>query len=171
MKSTIKNFFVIIYVILAIFITICLLSYNEYKVTEFGEYSLLLIDNRDLEPDFEKGDLVIPDKTQKIEVGDKMFFYNTYSSRPDISMAEVIRIDDMGDEALYTVEGNILIEEEDVIGESSTATKISKLGGILGLLESKWGFLILVVFPSLIAFLYEIAELISELRNSKKNEN
>lgn len=171
MKNSIKNFLVIVYAIFVIFITICLLSYNEYKVTEFGEYSLLIIDNRDFEPDFEKGDLVIADKTKKIEVGDEMLFYNTYSARPEISKATVIYKDDMGSSTLYTVEGNVLIEEEDVIGEASTVTQISKLGGILGLLESKWGFLILVVFPSLIAFLYEIAELISQLRNNKKDEN
>ena len=171
MKNTIRNFFIIIYAIIAIFITICLLSYNDYKVTEFGEYSLLIIDNRDLEPQFQKGDLVIADKTHKIEVGDEIFFYNTYRARPDISKATVIHKDDMGSNILYTVEGNVLIEEEDVIGKANNVTKISKLGGILGLLESKWGFLILVVFPSLIAFLYEIAELVSELRNNKKNEN
>ena len=45
MKKIIGNIIFIIYAIIAVFVTICLLSYNEFKVTEFGETSLVLIDN------------------------------------------------------------------------------------------------------------------------------
>lgn len=44
------------------------------------------------------------------------------------------------------------------------------MGTVLKVLESKWGFLLLIVFPSLIAFLYEITELFSELKDKKRKE-
>ena len=43
MKKKFLSFIFIIYVIIAIFVTICLLSYNRFKITEFGDKSLLII--------------------------------------------------------------------------------------------------------------------------------
>ena len=45
---------------------------------------------------------------------------------------------------------------------------INKIGAILGFIESKWGFLFLIVFPSLLAFLREIFELIMEMKGRKE---
>ena len=42
------------------------------------------------------------------------------------------------------------------------------MGTVLNVLESKWGFLFLIVFPSLLAFLYEITVVFSEIKNAKK---
>lgn len=41
---------------------------------------------------------------------------------------------------------------------------------MLGILESKWGFLALIVLPSLIAFLYEVWEVIVGLKANSKNK-
>ena len=42
------------------------------------------------------------------------------------------------------------------------------MGTILSILESKWGFLILIVFPSLLAFLYELWEFIANIKAAKE---
>ncbi len=47
---------------------------------------------------------------------------------------------------------------------------IGAVGGILKLLESKWGFLFIIVFPSLLAFLREIKELVMELTGKKEEK-
>lgn len=171
MKKVVWNVFVIVYAAIAIFTTICLLSYNEHKVTELGDYSLVIVDTRDLEPEYNKGDLIITDRSYKIEVGDEVFFYNTYNPNVEISIAKVT--DKQGtseSDATYTVEGNKTIKAENVLGPTEKVKTIEKLGTILGILESKWGFLVLIVFPSLIAFLYEITELFSELKGKKRKE-
>ena len=36
MKRVIGNIIFVIYAIIAIFVTVCLLSFNQYKVSEFG---------------------------------------------------------------------------------------------------------------------------------------
>lgn len=171
MKKVVWNAFVIVYAAIAIFTTICLLSYNEHKVTELGDYSLVIVDTRDLEPNYNKGDLIITDKSYKIEVGDEVFFYNTYNPNVEISIAKVTEKQGTSEaDATYTVEGNKTIKAENVLGPTEKVKKIGKLGAILGILESKWGFLVLIVFPSLIAFLYEITELFSELKDKKRKE-
>ena len=169
MKKFIRNVLIIIYVIIAIIVTICLLSYNQYRISEFGDYSLIIIDSNKLEPDFEKGDLVIADGSSKINVGDKVLFYNTYSRKVSVSVAEIIDEEVISeDESTYTLEGDKPISAEYIIAPVEETTKISSLGTILGILESKWGFLILVVFPSLLAFLYEIWEVIIEVKDNKE---
>ena len=65
MKKKFLSFIFIIYVIIAIFVTICLLSYNRFKITEFGDKSLLIISDDQMAPNFKKGDLVIADKKSK----------------------------------------------------------------------------------------------------------
>ena len=72
-----KNILIGVWVLVAIIATICLISYNDYSVSEIGNYSLLIIDNDRLEPDFKENDLVITKKVSEntYRVGDKAFFY------------------------------------------------------------------------------------------------
>jgi len=168
----IRNIIIVLYAIIAIFVTICLLSYNKYKVSEFGSYSLVIIDNNELSPDFEKGDLVIVDGNEKIEIGDKIFFYNTFEKDVPVTLAQVIEKEKITDtETTYILEGDKALSGEYVIGTSSEVTKIGTVGTILGILESKWGFILLVVLPALLALLYEVFEVIQEVKNSSNNKD
>ena len=92
MKRAIVNLIVIVYVIIAIVVTLCLLNYNDYNVTEFGNNTLILIADDSLEPEYVEGDLVIATKENldKVEVGDKIFFYNDR----DIKLGEVNQINE-----------------------------------------------------------------------------
>ena len=49
----IKGTLFTLWLIIAIFTTICLLSYNDYQVSEFGKYSLLIINNKELRSVYE----------------------------------------------------------------------------------------------------------------------
>lgn len=170
MKRVIGNIIFVIYAIIAIFVTVCLLSFNQYKVSEFGNASFVLIDSNETEPDFTKGDLVIPNKKDLITVGDKVFFYNTYGETMEVTLGEVTNAQRIvGEEITYTINGELQLSSEYVLGSAETAERIPVVGSILSVLESKWGFLFLIVFPSLIAFIYEIYVVVSEIRG-KKNE-
>ena len=166
MKKTIGNLIIIIYVAVAIFTTICLLTFNEYRVSEFGDKTLVIINKDEEGTIYKKGDLVIVGKQgyEKADKGDTIFFYDN----DGIKIAEVVQKNDYGDSGVtFTIEGNYQVVKSDMIGASNNAKVISKVGGILSVLESKWGFLFLIVFPSLIAFLHEIYEFILELTNKK----
>ena len=171
MKRIIGNIVITIYALIAVFTTVCLLSYNQYKVSEFGDYSFILVTNEELVPNYNKGDLVIAKSRNKskIEIGDNIFFYTTQEKQVDIALAEVTGKEIVSPtEITFTIGEDHKISSKNVIGISNDAKAISKVGGILSVLESKWGFLFLIVFPSLLAFLYEITVVFSEIKNAKK---
>lgn len=168
MKRIIGNIIFVIYAAIAVFVTICLLSYNDYKVSEFGSNSLLIIDNNSLEPNFYGGDLVIVNKRDKIKTGDKIFFYNIVDNEAEITLGEVTATGEkMDGTKTYTIDGQLTITDAIIIGSAETANRISGVGTVLSILESKWGFLFMIVFPSLIAFVYEIYIIIMEVQESK----
>lgn len=177
MKRIIGNVIITIYAVIAVFTTVCLLAFNEYKISEFGNYSVILITNNELSPDFNKGDLVIVSSENKLntQVGEKVFFYNSYDRQVDVSLAEVINKEFVtSKESTFTLEGEHVISSQYVIGQANGATVIPKVGTVLSILESKWGFLFLIVLPSLIAFIYEITVVFSEIkeaREEKKSES
>ena len=169
MKKAIFNIIVIIYVIIAIFITTCLLSYNEHKVTEFGDKSLIIIDSDSKDYDYKKGDLIITNKksAKDAKEGDHVFFYN----KEGIKIAKIEKVKDFGEAGMnYTIDGEYTVVEDDVAGTSNDIKVIHNLGNVLSVLESKWGFLFLIVFPTMLAFLREVKELVFELRNKKAKE-
>ena len=164
MKRTLGNLVVIAYVIVAITVTLCLLNYNEYSVTQFGDTTLILITDDSLEPDYLEGDLVIAKKGKlnKVEVGEKIFFYNDR----DIKLGEVKQVNKYeGMSSTFILDGNHQVVEDDVIGSEKEVKVYNKLGKALSGLQSKWGFLFLIIFPSVLAFLHEIFQVIMELGN------
>ncbi|MBR3134341.1 MAG: hypothetical protein IKG56_02655 [Clostridia bacterium] len=166
MKKILFNVLVIIYVVIAIFTTMCLLNYNEYKVSQFGDKTLVIIDKDEEGIDYKKGDLVIVDKKgyESANEGDTLIFYEN----DGIKITKILKKNDFGDAGItFTIDGNYQVVHENVIGIAKNAKVISKVGGILGLLQSKWGFLFLIVFPSLLAFLHQVYELILELSNKE----
>ncbi len=166
MKKMLVNLIVIAYVAIAIFTTICLLTYNDYKVSEFGDKSLIIIDKEDESLPYNKGDLVIVGKEnyESAKAGDIVFFYQNNG----VKIANIIEKKDYGEAGIiFVVDGNYQVVHEDVIGTSNNVKVFSKAGGILSMIQSKWGFLFLIVFPSLIAFLHEIYQLILELTNRR----
>ena len=171
--NNLKNALIILYILLIIFITICLLSYNDYRVTEFGNTTVIPIIDEDLEPNYTVGDLVIVEKKSlaRVEAGDVIFFYRTSSGITTINFAKVIKSERVTDtEFTYTVEGDYRFSSSNFIGEVEDTTVIPKVGSVLSLLQSKWGFLLLGVFPSLVAFLCTLHNVVLEIQDVKEAE-
>ena len=110
MKKILGNIIIILYVVVAIFTTICLLNYNEYKVSQFGDKTLVIIDKDEEGLKYKKGDLVIVGKQgyEKADKGDTIFFYDN----DGIKIAEVEQRNDFGDAGVtFTIEGKTIVKE------------------------------------------------------------
>lgn len=161
---------IVIYVAIAMFLTTCLLKYNDYKITEFGEKSLIIVSDDVLEEEYKKGSLLIVEKNEEnIKKGDKIVFYNTYENQVSIAISDVLLIEKINDkENTYTVDGNYDISSEYIIGSTKDTKVIPVLGTILSILESRVGFLIFIIFPITLAFLYQIYALVIEIKDERK---
>ena len=171
MKKVISNLIFIIYLIIAILITVCLLSYNDYKITEFGKTSLIIISDKKMQPDFNKGDLVIVEKSaDDIKAGEKAFYYDTYTKQIKVKLGTIEDVNKESESQItYVVDdGEHMISSEYVIGSAETAKVMPKVGTILKIVESKWGFLFLIVFPALLAFVNQAMVVASGIKEAKK---
>lgn len=176
LKKLFTNLLIIAYAAIAITVTILLLSYNEYHCSVVGGNTFILVTDDELEPDFKEGELVIVKETKakNINPGDEIFLYRRISnSQFEIKYAEVLIKDTSKGEydVSYVLEGGTVIEHDDVIGSAENIKVIPYLGTILSVLESRYGYLFLIVVVSFIAFLYEIYELIIEIKYGDREED
>jgi hypothetical protein len=173
-KKIIINGIIILWSIVAIFVTICLLSYNEYKVTTFGKNALLIIDSDELEPEIHEGDLLIVKRNSdnQINVGDKVFYYNSAMDSKVLVYNDVVLEKQAvtRDETTYVFDSG-KVSGEDIIGKASTSKVYHKLGSILQIFTSKWGFMLLVILPTLFAIIYEIMMIFETVHTSKEQSD
>ena len=170
MKKVLKiviGIVVCIYLVVVIFATGFLLNKNDYGVSKFlGKY-LIAIDDDSLAPDYKEHSLLVldPVTNDDIEIGDKIFYYDTYSPKHQIKFTEVTRKEKINeDEVTYTLRDNTLVSSQYVLGSEKTASSQTFLGKLLYILQSKWGFLLIVVFPLFLAFIYEIYAIVKEFK-------
>jgi hypothetical protein len=168
-----KSVLLFVWIVIAIFTTICLLSYNKYNVTAFGDTSLLIIDNNDLEPTFLKNDLAVVtrDGASKFAVGDKVFFYyGNITTESYINFGEITEVTtDAKAETSYSVNGT-KVSYSSLIGKANGAKVYHKVGLLLSIFESRWGYMFLVILPTLFILVYEIYSIVEEVKKETKKE-
>lgn len=157
----------VIYVAIALILTIFLLNYNEYNLTVLGDKTFLIVRDNNLEPNYKKGDLVIVKKNANADIvaDDEIFFYNAYENEVSVNYGKVLSSQNVNEkESTYTMEGNLKISSKYVIGKAETSKKYENWGTVLSIMESKIGFLIIIILPILLMFLYEIYVVIMEVK-------
>ena len=161
---------IIIYVIL---ITSFILCKNKYGYTQFGDYTLsnvTLLDERNIQ-NTKKGDLLIIKNSNDIKVGDLMYYYAAYNDTYIIKSDVVRNVEEDDYSALYTV-GNE--EDPDTIAGARVLGKYANtyhsIGGVISVIESRLGFLFLVLLPIMVVFIYQVYEFVIILRYEKTEE-
>lgn len=158
MKKKINHIIIIIYTVVAVITTVCLLAYNDYNTTEFNNNTLIIVKDDKTET-YNKGDLVIVNNKSTYKEKMKVFYYVSRGKKYYIQTGTINSIN----KDSVVVNGTV-IDKKFLIGTSSNNIVIPFLGSILSVLESKWGYLIIIIFPVLVAFLYELYSILKELR-------
>ena len=163
----IKSFFsfvlFVIYFLFALVMTVLLLNYNDYGVTQFGSKSLVIINDEVSNETYKKGDLVIVEnlKIEEYKVGDYVFAYKVGADRiPTIQVGKVGTV--YPDEHSIAFENGETYSEEYIAGVA--VDQHEKIGSLLSVIESKWGFLFIVLIPVFLIFIYEVYSLIIEIK-------
>ena len=168
-KKVIMTIIGVAYFIFALAMTILLLNYNQYGVTQFGNKSLIFINDEIANENYSKGDLVIVNlpKLEKIQVGDEMFCY-----RIDSKGIPSLQVGNVGE--VYLEEKAISYENGETYSYEFIAGKAEEvhpdLGTFLSIVESKWGFLFIVLVPCFLIFIYELYSLIIEIKYGSEED-
>ena len=109
------------------------------------------------------------DKNEPILTGRDVFYYTTEDRKVVIETAKVNNIEKVTEsQKTYELEGKLKISSDYVIGSTENVEVLPKVGKILEVLESKWGFLFLIILPVLLAFIYQITIVYSDIKESNK---
>lgn len=162
-KNIIVGILGCIFFTFAIAMTVLLLNFNKYGLTQFGNTTLVMINDQIASESFKKGDLVLvkSGKLENLELGSEIFVYRIISSNK-----VTVEIGKVGE--IYLEEDALAFENGDIFSKQfviGTADKVyNKIGTYLSIVESKWGFLFIVLVPCLLIFIYEIYALIVEIK-------
>ena len=177
------SFVEVIIIIYVVLVTMFVLCKNKYGYTQFGDYSFANIDliaEKNVK-DTKKGDLLVVKNSNDIHKGDLIYYYAVLNDNYIVRSAVVADVKEDDYSALYTVSlsnTTINVASSRVLGKYSTVYK--NFGSILSVLESRVGFLLLVLLPIMVVFIYQVYEfiimlkydetLVNEVNNSKKRK-
>ena len=173
MKKILGTIFIVVYSIIAITITILLLSYNEYMCSEINGYTLYIVRDDTLEPDFVKGDLLIIRKKdhEKIEVGEKLFLYqNITNSEYRVRYGELTSKSPFGNRTVFNIDNELQFDSTYLIGTEDGLIVFHNWGTVLSILTSRWGYLFCIVIVTLLLFLEELYELFMEIKYGNESD-
>ena len=174
MKKALGTILFVIYAIIAITVTVLLLSYNDYNNSQLGGYTVYIVKDDSLEPKFKQGSILLIKSTsdKNVQIGDELFMYKVINSQEYEVIDTTLKAKtQQGRHITYIFDEDESYANEYFIGKVSDTVVIQGWGYVLNLLESKWGFLILIVFPSLLAFLYELWEFIANIKAAKEDDD
>lgn len=163
LKKILIGILIFVFSCFAIFMTVLLLNFNEYGVTEFGDKSLVILTREISSQNYKKGDLVIVEKVayEAIKEGDEIFAYSV-DSREKVNIEVGIVKDLYPTEKSIAYKNGAGFSQEYIIGKATDT--YHDIGLYLSFIESKWGFLFIVLVPCFIIFIYEIYALVVEIR-------
>jgi len=156
--------FVAILLLLVLFFTFI---NKDDTVAKIGNYSFLQVEGNSMYPSIKNGDLIVIDRRikSKYEVGDIVSFISNDGS---IITHEIIEIKESNGNYSYFTKGennnyqdNDHREIKQIIGEYE-GVRIPLLGYVVRFGSSTVGYILLVIVPLLLIFIYAASELYKE---------
>ena len=168
-KKVVVSLLLIVYFAFTITMTVLLLNFNKFGVTQFDDRSLLIIKKGFTSETYKKNSLVITESKEinDYKEGDEVFVYHLDGhGGVNIQLGVVGQIH-VEDNAL-TFQNGDTFSSEFIIG---TGEKIyPNIGLYLSIIESKWGFLFIILIPNFFLFVYQLYSLIVEVKYGKEDE-
>ena len=141
---------------------------DDQSVSRILGYTPLTVESDSMKPTFCKGDLIFIKKcdTSKLKEGDIITFHTIIDNQYALNTHRIQKIDEVNGVRSYTTIGdnNNGVADQHVISDGDIVGKyvghISNLGKVMSFLSSSMGFLIVIVLPMLLFFIYQVYNLI-----------
>ena len=159
----------------ALFAFTTLATRDTNQVASLAGYTPLTVASDSMAPTFRAGDLIVIRKCDpaKLEEGDIITFHTIINNEYALNTHRIVEIRTVGDMRNYVTKGDSnevedthVIADGDIVGRY--VKKIPGLGKLMTFISGKVGFLVVIVFPMLLFFIYQIYHLIMVSINLKK---
>ena len=141
---------------------------DNQNVSNLFGYTPLVVKSDSMAPTFETGDLIVIKKCdpQTLKEGDIICFHTIINNEYALNTHRIKSIEAVGDARSYTTIGDNnngiadqhVISDGDIVGKY--VTSIPKIGKVMDFLSGSTGFLIVIVLPMLLFFIYQVYNLI-----------
>lgn len=165
----------IIVIIAAFFSIITLASKSEAGVASVVGYTPMSVLTDSMKGEFSKGDLIVVHQTDPTELkeGDIISFWTVIENKKAINTHRIVQVLENNGMVQFITKGDVNPTEDDLIVSSGDivgkyAFKIPVIGSILQVLSSSIGFLLIIVLPLLIFFVWQLYKLIILIIEMKK---
>lgn len=168
-KRLITLIILVIFYIITIALTVYLLNYNKYGISQFGDSSILIIGKGLTSEKYHKGNLVIVENKELKDYneGDELFVYHLDGKGgADVELGAIGQVH-LEDNAV-TLQNGETYSSEFIMG---TGVKTYEdYGKYLGFISSKWGFFFLILVPNFFIFIFQLYNLIVEIKYGSDEE-
>lgn len=148
---------------------------DDGSVSNLGGFTPMTVQSDSMSPTFDQGDLIVI-KTcdaSKLQVGDIVTFHTIIDNQYALNTHRIESIDELNGMRSFTTKGDNndvadthIISDGDIVGQY--VFKIPGMGKVMDFLSSTWGFLIVIVLPMLLFFIYQVYHLVIVGMNLKR---
>lgn len=164
-----------IILLMALFTFTTLATRNEQSVARLAGFTPLIVQSDSMAPTFYSGDMIVIKEcsTSKLKVGDVITFHTIINNEYALNTHRIAEIRLNGEVRSYVTKGdNNIVEDTHVISDGDIVGlyvgKVPGLGKVMAFLSSSAGFLLVIVLPMLLFFVYQVYHLIMVSINLKK---
>lgn len=178
----IVDLLMLVIIICAIGVTLISLTSDNNNVSKIGKYIPLNVMTNSMEPTIMEGDFIIMEEcnVDDLKIGDVISFFAREQDVTIIKTHRIVAVDTSSGFKAFTTRGDnnevddlIPVFASDVVG-IWTGIRLYKVGTVLNFVSSQTGFLICIVLPLLILFIYQIYKfvvVVIEERNAAHAKN
>lgn len=159
----------------ALFAFTTLATKDTNKVASLAGYTPLTVASDSMLPTFRTGDLIVIRKCDpsKLKEGDIITFHTIINNEYALNTHRIAEIQEMGGARSYVTKGDNnaiadvhMIADGDIVGKY--VSRLPGVGKVMGFLSSSIGFLVVIVLPLLLFFIYQVYHLITVSIDLKK---
>lgn len=152
----------------ALFAFTTLATKDSSHVASLAGYTPLSVVSDSMAPTFNAGDLIIIRSCDPatLQEGDIITFHTIINNEFALNTHRIAEIDDQGGARSYVTKGDNneiadvhMITDGDIVGKF--VTRLPKFGRVVEFLSSSTGFLLVIVLPLLIFFIYQVYHLVT----------
>lgn len=159
----------------ALFAFTTLATRDTNQVASLAGYTPLTVASDSMSPTFRAGDLIIIRKCdpETLKEGDIVTFHTIINNEFALNTHRITEIQDLGGTRNYVTKGDNneladihMIADGDIVGKY--VCHLAGFGKVMSFLSSSLGFLLVIVLPLLIFFIYQVYHLITVSIDLKK---